>query len=461
MPFQAPHYIYPTPNPPPAAPDYVGAALSGIQSGLSIRGKMQGMKNDQEDRDIKEKERKRQEELDKEIRDIYQKSEERRAEIQAKIPKDDPEQTQGIAKSEARVAPTQPDAVRMAGGLPEQQPVSSLRNVATESMNKEKEERKKAIEENRMKLIEINADMHNKIIGAHIKHGDYKGAEEIKGKYMANLEKLANIDPEMAEKVWNNSYLKNEYGGIKTKKIDGNWKLEKIDDGSYVKINAKTGEVEPVKILQSSDQVKRLDEGDALVTIDPKTGKVIEIYKNSKPEPGLTAEKAFIQAEIEKGTPAEVAAKKWQEIKNSGKAGSGKAGSGTGGKETALEKNIKFLKGLGLNDYQALAYLEKGRQSKTQFVSGVYRDVLRNEGNDPEGIARAKNAATQAGKYYDEIGGGAPSSGVAAKVEKGEIPAGKVDIATERAKATAAIKMRPDQAAAIKKKFQDITGQPY
>jgi hypothetical protein len=268
---------------------------------------------------------------------------------------------------------------------------------------------------------------------------------------MANVEKLATIDPEVAEQVWNNSYLKNEYGGIDLKGLKNEWKLEISKDGNTaMKINSRTGKIEPVEMLKSADQVKQLKEGESLVMVDPKTGKVSELYKNSKPDPALSAEKAFIQAEIENGTHVDVAVKNWQQIKNSGKS-SGKAGSGTGGKETALQKNYAFWKSRGKTDAETEALLEPGRLSRPKFVGGVYSAAVRSG----EKAVDAQILADEAGKYYDSMGGAsAPSPKVVANT-------GKVDAAIERAKVAAAIKARPDQAAIIKKRFQDKTGQPY
>jgi len=435
MPFQAPHYIYPTPD----TPDMTGAIKSGLAMGRTIKA----------DR-VQQEERKKKDALEKEIGDIYKEAESKLAEYDKESPpagQRDPKQGEPVA-----VQGASPEAVKMAGVTPEQ-PASNLQAAAGVT------EKAAALPpaNNNNKRLEINADMHNKIIGAYIKHGDYKSAEELKLKYMSNVEKLASLDPEAAEKVWNNSYLKKEFGGIDLKSLKSEWKVTISKDGNTaLKVNSRTGQVLPVPLLKDTDQVKQMKEGDSLVMINPKDGKVSEIYKNSKPAGDLDAEKTFIKAETAKGTAPEVAAKNWRGIVDAGKA---KGKTGGAEKKTALQKNFEFLVARGMTDAEAMSILEPGKLSKTKFVGGVYGAIVRSGGT----AAEAQKAADEAGAYYETMPekSSAPSSGVVTKTAKGKEPSGKVDIAAERAKADAAIKIRPDQAGNIKKKYQQITGQPY
>lgn len=125
-------------------------------------------------------------------------------------------------------------------------------------------------DENQIKRIEINADMHNKMIKAYYKHGKIEEAQMMESKYMDQTLKLGSIDHKAAQKVWNSSFLKDKYGEIdftpKPKfKVVG-------DHGSYVRVNETTGDVTPI---QSVGELKSLDPKDNVyMKVTDKNGNI-------------------------------------------------------------------------------------------------------------------------------------------------------------------------------------------
>lgn len=126
-------------------------------------------------------------------------------------------------------------------------------------------------DENQIKRIEINADMHNKMIKAYYKHGKIEEAQMMESKYMDQTLKLGSIDHKAAQKVWNSSFLKDKYGEIdftpKPKfKVVG-------DHGSYVRVNETTGDVTPI---QSVGELKSLDPKDNVyMKVTDKDGNIM------------------------------------------------------------------------------------------------------------------------------------------------------------------------------------------
>lgn len=136
-------------------------------------------------------------------------------------------------------------------------------------------------DETQTKRIEINADMHNKIIKAYYKHGKIEEAQVMEAKYMDQTVKLATIDHKAAQKVWNSSFLKDRYGEIDlTPKPK--WKVIQGRDGNPNMVYDEHSVEKPT--LESKDQFITMKEGETrvLVTPDGKGGyTAVEVAKGA------------------------------------------------------------------------------------------------------------------------------------------------------------------------------------
>ena len=139
--------------------------------------------------------------------------------------------------------------------------------------------------ENKMKRIEINADMHDKMIKAYYKHGKVEEAQAMESKYMDQTIKLAGIDYKAASKVWNSSFLKDRYGEVDlTPKPK--WKVIQGRDGNPNAVYDENSAQKP--ILENKDQFITMKEGETRVLIQPD-GKggftAVEVAKGASKTP--------------------------------------------------------------------------------------------------------------------------------------------------------------------------------
>lgn len=289
MPFQAPNYIYPIPETPDK-----DAIAKGIAAGLQIAKFSESRQ-----------EKAKKNALDADVQKIYSESETKIAENGIKAPPPPPEpvtENTALANDLMGTRPQNPNMTpvpqtslaKMAGiQVPQAQnpmmtPVESttpspLKAIADAQNAASTIDYAKAVKDNQVKRMEINADMHDKIIGAHIKHGFVKEAEDMKEKFMTNVEKMASLDPDSAQRIWNNSYLKKQYGEVDLKVLKaGEWKLTMSKDGTTaIMVNSKTGDMR--NVLTGANQLKVLKKGDSLVA-QGQGGNWFEVTKNTEPE---------------------------------------------------------------------------------------------------------------------------------------------------------------------------------
>ena len=99
-----------------------------------------------------------------------------------------------------------------------------------------------------------------------------------------------------------------------------------------------------------------------------------------------------------------------------------KEGEGEGGKDTALVKNMNYLKKtLNVSDKEAWDMLNEGKaKSRSAFVLDIYKQALNPMSGKTE--AEARKASIEAGKMYDEMYGRKPEPTVAeSKPVRGKI----------------------------------------
>jgi len=138
------------------------------------------------------------------------------------------------------------------------------------------------------KRMEINADMNDKIIQAHMKHGFVAEAESLKQKFMTNVEKMAVLSPSTAQRIWNNSYLKGQFGEIDLADAGKEW--TPTQDGNRI-VNKKTGAfrdlpANPAALMKELQKPYSVAEGGkrSMNFIDPKDGKIKEIVLSVNPK---------------------------------------------------------------------------------------------------------------------------------------------------------------------------------
>lgn len=90
------------------------------------------------------------------------------------------------------------------------------------------------------KVIEKRAEFSGKLIDLHRKHGFVKEAADLENNYIKQVNAVAELDPDMAAKVWNNGWAGKQYGNLKVSKAE---KWEALPDGSGVYNKSNPNEI--------------------------------------------------------------------------------------------------------------------------------------------------------------------------------------------------------------------------
>lgn len=90
------------------------------------------------------------------------------------------------------------------------------------------------------KVIEKRAEFSGKLIDLHRKHGFVKEAADLENNYIKQVHAVAELDPDMAAKVWNNGWAGKQYGNLKVSKAE---KWEALPDGSGVYNKSNPNEI--------------------------------------------------------------------------------------------------------------------------------------------------------------------------------------------------------------------------
>ncbi|MFA5341906.1 MAG: hypothetical protein WC332_09025 [Clostridia bacterium] len=239
MGYQAPNFIYPTPDTPQYGQALLAGTKEGAMMGFSMGGKIKEIKKqDALDADISKITTEAQTKLDSLKPAETVKPAEATPQTMQNDFKADPSLAQNLIDSTIK-----PDkALMMSGSAPLVPPVTGpLADT-------------KPVDEIRNKRIEINADMHNKLIQTYRKHGKVEEAQAMEDKFMGQTLAMAKIDHKVASKIWNSSFLKDNYGEIDlTPKPD--FSIHG-DHGSYVMVDKTSGSV---TTITNPGQLKEID----------------------------------------------------------------------------------------------------------------------------------------------------------------------------------------------------------
>lgn len=185
----------------------------------------------------------------------------------------------------------------------------------------------------KVRRIEINADMHNKIIGAYRKHGFHKEALALEDQFVDQTLKVAALDYKAGQKIWNNSFLKDNYGEID---LTPKPKFKVVGDhGSYIKVNETDGTVTPI---QSIGELKDLDPThNVYMKVTDKDGKItwnqVQLGKPKEP----TGDNIRKFNENGKEVTEELVDGKWVRKATSPQWKDGEGGDGTKGRKANMQ----------------------------------------------------------------------------------------------------------------------------
>lgn len=294
MSWQAPHYDYPIPNTDSPVKSFVEGAQSGISTILGVMSIADKAKQLRRDKDVemlmKDYEKKMEALKDEEPTMPDTSLSEKLAPSPVETPEQAAARSAGTPITDQLTGRTQEDFSKMAGTpmtdqlmgtaatTPEQKVASAVgtpitNQIKTAEYEKVKAEENKAMKEYikqkkeyNLKRYALNAEMNNNIINAFYKNGFVKEGMAMKESFMGSVEKLAALDPDAATKVWNNSFLKDDYGPVKlTRKGDFELKIDR--DGNRIIFNKTTAESYPVA-KNVGDLIKLPEKGSLGIVTD-------------------------------------------------------------------------------------------------------------------------------------------------------------------------------------------------
>ena len=171
-----------------------------------------------------------------------------------------------------------------------------------------------------MAKIMANAERTNQAIMAHREFGFHKEAEDMEQRYFSQVLSLGQLDLKMAENTWNASFLANKYGPLKLKPA---MKIKTLQhEGQIVSIDERTG-----KVVEVTDLGKHQTVGDSLFYIRDGVANQIVVGDEKAP-----TTKDFVVGENTETRQWDGKAGKWVKLSSGPrwKDGDGESGSGIG-----------------------------------------------------------------------------------------------------------------------------------
>ena len=214
-----------------------------------------------------------------------------------------------------------------------------------------------------MAKIMANAERTNQAIMAHREFGFHKEAEDMEQRYFSQVLSLGQLDLKMAENTWNASFLANKYGPLKLKPA---MKIKTLQhEGQIVSIDERTG-----KVVEVTDLGKHQTVGDSLFYIRDGVANQIVVGDEKAP-----TTKDFVVGENTETRQWDGKAGKWVKLSSGPrwKDGDGESGSGIGkgGKRNAAA--LDEFKSDFIRRYAALtgvtAATETGKIDLDNFMS--------------------------------------------------------------------------------------------
>jgi hypothetical protein len=259
--MQAPHFIYPQQG----KENPVESAMRGLSQGLVLANQIRGVRDAN-----------KQDALNADIKAAYEESAAKIAELEKN---NVPQEAKG--KNMSPIPQQQIDLTALTGanGIADprigQSPIPQSGPSLKDRVDTSIESRKQDDFQNRK--IELNSQMANKIIGLYYKHGFPEDAAKMEQSFMHQTASLAKIDPRVAERVWNNSFLVNKYGKVSISEADSEW--AQADNGDFY--NKKN----PTQIIKGANDIQTFEKNGQTIIVDRKGGvHIAKLEKDDAPK---------------------------------------------------------------------------------------------------------------------------------------------------------------------------------
>ena len=308
MAWQAPHFIYPQQG----KENPVESAMRGLSQSLVLANQIRGVRDAN-----------KQDALNADIKAAYEESAAKIAELEKN---NVPQEAKG--KNMSPIPQQKIDLTALTGvsGIADprvgQSPIPQSGPSLKDRVYTSIENRKQDDFQNRK--IELNSQMANKIIGLYYKHGFADEAAKLERNFMEQAASLAKIDPRVAERVWNNSFLVDKYGKVSISEADSEW--AQADNGDFY--NKKN----PTQIIKGANDIQTFEKNGQTIIVDRKGNvHIAKLEKDDAPKTREVKRGSSIVTEEYAGNG------KWRQIGNAPRykneegvsGGGGNGGSGT------------------------------------------------------------------------------------------------------------------------------------